>query len=252
MSKTQERVELPPRLESVVSNLLPELSRCDHNAQTLIRQQGLPRGYKKALFFFLGHIAKADGRITETDIRFAESLMKALSLSSRQRRKAIQQFQQGKRADELPLYRGLPLRLRSHLRPAAAVLTAICLCHGAQVHGQPGKARRYRCEDSITRLGLPVAVADEIFESYASKLWAQTSAARERPTTYEQACRILGVTRRDSLTDIKRSYRKKVSACHPDKLAQQKLTPSERAIAKDQLLSYQQAWELIQKRHRLV
>jgi DnaJ like chaperone protein len=251
MSKKRELPELPARLESALCNLLPELASCGHNAEKLIRQRALPRGHHKPLFFFLGHIAKADGRVTETDIRFAESLIKALELSSRQRRKAIQQFQQGKQADELPLYRSLWFRLRAQLKPAETVKVAICLCHGAQIHGQPGKARRYRCEDSIARLGLPVTIADEIFESYASKVWAQTSAAKERPVTYEHACRILGVTRRDSLTDIKRTYRKKVSACHPDKLAQQKLTPSERAMAKDQLLSYQQAWELIQKRHRI-
>ncbi len=251
MNNTQELPELPSKLESVLCNLLPKLAGSSHKAEALIRHTGLPRGYHKPLFFFLGHVAKADGRVTEADIHFAESLMKALALSLRQRRKAIKQFKQGKQADALPLYRSLVLRVQTYLQPAAAIKIAICLCHGAQIHGQPGKARRYRCEDSVARLGLPVAIADEIFESYANKVWAQTSAARERPVTYEHACRILGVTRRDSLTEIKRSYRKKVSACHPDKLAQQKLTPSERAMAKDQLLSYQQAWDLVKKRHRL-
>lgn len=251
MSKTRELPDLAPKLESALCNLLPALSGCGHKAEKLIRRAGLPRGFHRPLFFFLGHIARADGRVTETDIRFAESLMNALALSAHQRRNAIKQFQQGKQADDLPLYRSLALRLQTHLKPSAAIKVAICLCHGAQVHGQPGKARRYRCEDSVARLGLPVAIADEIFESYASKLWAQTSAARERPATYEQACRILGVTRRDTLTNIKRTYRKKVSACHPDKLAQQKLTLSERAMAKDQLLNYQQAWELIKKHHQL-
>lgn len=251
MSSTQELPELPPKLESALCSLLPKLSGCSHKAETLLRQTGLPHSYHKPLFFFLGHVAKADGRVTETDIRFAESLMKALSLSQRQRRRAIKQFQRGKQADDLPIYRALTLRLHTHLQPAAAVQVAICLCHGAQIHGQPGKARRYRCEDSIASMGLPITIADEIFESYASKVWAQSSANKERPVTYEQACRILGVTRRDSLSDIKRSYRKKVSACHPDKLAQQKLTPSERIMAKDQLLSYQQAWELIKKRQKI-
>src|SRR5690606_27204988 len=86
--------------------------------------------------------------------------------------------------------------------------------------------------------------------SYASKVWIRTAAPPQKPATYEQACQILGVTRRDSLETIKRAYRKQVSACHPDKLAQQKLTPSEVAMAKDRLLRYQQAWELIRQRHR--
>lgn len=251
MSKTQERPKLPPKQESALAHLLPALAGCGHQAEALIRQTGLSRAYHKPMFFFLGHIAKANGRVTEADIRCTESLIKALALSSRQRRKAIRQFQQGKQADNLPLHRSLLLRFQTLLQPAAAVKIAICLCHIAQIQGQPGKARRYRCEDSITRLGLPVAIADEIFESYASKVWTHTFTTKQPPATYEQACRILGVTRRESLTEIKRTYRKKVSACHPDKLAQQNLTPSEQLMAKDQLLAYQQAWELIQKRHRI-
>jgi len=249
MSQRQQTPTLSPAMDNALGGRLADLARAGHKADALLKQTGLPRRYRKPVFFFLGHIAKAEGRVTETDIRYAQSLMNALALSTRQRRKAIAQFQQGKNVANLPLHKGLWLRLSARLAPSAAITSAICLCHGAQIHGRPGKARRYRCEDSIARLGLPVTVADELFESYASKAWAQNTPVQERPATYEQACQVLGVTRRDSLTVIKSHYRKKVSACHPDKLAQQQLTASEKALAKDQLLRYQQAWELIKKRH---
>ena len=242
---------LRPKLESALIKRLAQLTECGHRADELVRRTGLPRTHRSLLFYFLGFTAKGGGRVTEADIAYAQHLMKALNLSARQRKRAIHHYQQGKAAEHLPLPRGRWLRWQTPLRTGAAVTTAICLCHGAQVLGQPSKPRRYRCEDSLIRLGLPVAMADEIFEHYASKVWAQTPSAREKPVTYEEACRVLGVTRRDSLEDIKRHYRKKVSACHPDKLAQQKLTPSERAMAKDQLLNYQVAWELIKKRHNL-
>ncbi|MBE0486809.1 molecular chaperone DjlA [Marinobacter sp.] len=241
---------LPARIESAFADLLRELSSCGHQASTLIERARLPRGCRKPLFFFLGYIAKADGRVTEADIRYAETLMKALELSTRQRKKAIEQFRRGKESDHLPLYHGLKLRLMARVWPGPALKTAICLCHGAQVIGQPGKARRYRCEDAVDQIGLPITVSDDIFESYASKVWIRSTRTVNKPTSYEQACQILGVTRRDDLDTVKRTYRKKVSACHPDKLAQQKLTPSEIAKAKDQLLVYQQAWELIKQRHR--
>jgi len=242
---------LPPKLDNLLAGQLKRLASVGNQAGELVKQDGLPGPYRHLLFFFLGFIAKGSGRVTETDIAYAQDLMTALGLSTRQRKRAIQHFQKGKGTGNLPLYRGLWLRAQTPLRTRAAVTTAICLCHGAQVLSQPAKPRRYRCEDSLIRLGLPVAIADEIFEHYASKVWAQGQAARAKPATYEQACLVLGVTRRDSLEEIKRQYRKKVSACHPDKLAQQKLTPSERAMAKDQLLNYQVAWELIKKRHRL-
>ncbi|WP_303291222.1 molecular chaperone DjlA [Marinobacter sp. SS5-14b] len=241
---------LPARLEPAFSDLLQELSSCGHQASTLVERARLPRRCRKPLFFFLGYIAKADGRVMEADIRYAESLMKALALSGRQRKKAIEQFQKGKECTELRWHQGLWSRLLTALIPGAALKTAMCLCHGAQVLGQPGKARRYRCEDAIDHLGLPVAVSDDVFDSYASKVWIRSASGYAKPTNYEQACQVLGVTRRDSLELIKRTYRKRVSACHPDKLAQQKLSTSELAMAKDQLLRYQQAWELIKQRHR--
>lgn len=241
---------LPARVESAFADLLRELSSCGHQASVLIERARLPRWCRKHLFFFLGYIAKADGRVVEADIRYAESLMKALGLSTRQRQKAIEQFRRGKDTDHLPVSRGLMLRLMARVWPGPALKTAICLCHGAQVMGQPGKTRRYRCEDAVDQIGLPMAVSDDIFESYASKVWIRSNQGANKPSTYEQACQILGVTRRDDLETVKRTYRKKVSACHPDKLAQQNLTPSEVAMAKEQLLRYQQAWELIKQRHR--
>ena len=81
-----------------------------------------------------------------------------------------------------------------------------------------------------------------------SKVWTRHSENLSRPTSYQQACEILGVTRRDSLEVIKRAYRKKVSECHPDKLAQQQISARDQNLAKERLLYYQQAWELI-KRH---
>ncbi|MBB5319775.1 co-chaperone DjlA [Marinobacter oulmenensis] len=251
MSKAKANARLSPRLESALAELLGELSICDYRADRLVSRTSLPFWCRPPLFFFLGHLAKAEGRVTETDIGYAEALIKALKLSSRQRQQAIKRFRQGKDASNLPMRRGLMFRFFGRLWPDLALKVAICLCHGAQIKGQPGKARRYRCEDAIAAMGLPVTVSDEILESYGARAWMRDAPPAAQPTTYEQACRILGVSRRDSLEAVKKTYRRKVSSCHPDKLARQSLTAAERDRAKDQLLRYQQAWELIQRRHNL-
>lgn len=249
MADRSSPIALPARMEAEFSSLMRELSACGHQAPALIERARLPRWCRRTLFFFLGYIAKAEGRVTEADIGHAEALIKAMRLSRRQRRRAIGWFQQGKNAGQLPFRRGLAMRLLRRLWPAPALKTAICLCHASQLNGRPAKPRRYRCEDAIDQLGLPVSVTEDIFDSYASKVWARHSANLSRPTSYQQACEILGVTRRDTLDTIKRAYRKKVSECHPDKLAQQQISASERSLAKDRLLHYQQAWELIKRHH---
>lgn len=242
---------LPGRMEAEFSALLNELSACEHKASELIRRTRLPGWCRRSLFFFLGYIAKAEGRVTEKDIGFAEALMKALRLSQRQRLKAIRHFQKGKNAEAIPAARALRLRLSHRIWPSPSLRLAICLCHAAQLSGRPAKQRRYRCEDAIDHMGLPFSIGDDIFDSYASKIWITEPESRPRPTTYEQALQVLGVTRRDSHSDIKRAYRKQVSEWHPDKLAQKDLNPVELSKAKDQLLKIQQAWDLIERRHSL-
>lgn len=250
MADRMEQPQLPARMEAQFSNLLQELSACGHQCTTLLDRTRLHWWCRLPLFYFLGYIAKAEGRVSEADIRFAEGLIRALKLSQRQRRRAIHWFQRGKSVAQLPGRRGFTLRLISRLWPAPALVVAICLCHAAQLSGRPGKHRRYRCEDAIDQIGLPVSVSDDIFDSYASKVWIRHAENLAKPTSYEQACELLGVTRRDSLIMIKRAYRKKISGCHPDKLAQQQVSREEQALAKERLLRYQQAWELVKRRHR--
>lgn len=250
MSTHSAQPALPPRTEAVFSELLQKLSATDHRAHTLIGHTRLPWWCRRPLFFFLGYIAKAEGRVSELDIGFAESLITALRLSKRQRRKAIQNFQRGKTLDTLPPLSGLTLKLSHGTMPAPALKIAICLCHAAQLKGRPVKPRRYRCEDVIDQIGLPVTISEDIFDSYAARVWSHTRDLPEKPKNLEQACALFGATRRDSLADIKRTYRKKVSECHPDKLAQQQLSPAERAAAKERLLCYQQGWELVRRYHK--
>lgn len=240
---------LPPRLDSEFSRLLEELGRCGHQAQELLRRTRLPVWCRRSLFYLLGYIARAEGRVSEKDIGYAEALMKSLGLSKRQRRRAIGHFQKGKQVSQLPGRKAAALRASRSLWPSPSLRVAICLCHAAQLHGRPGKARRYRYEDAIDLLGLPPEISDDILESYARKVWITQPENLPKPTTFEQACELIGVTRRTPMAEIKRSYRKKVSECHPDKLAQQNLDAAELARAKDRLLRYQQAWDVIKRHH---
>lgn len=241
---------LPARMEASFSELLRSLSAADHKACTLVGEAGLPGWCRRPLFFFLGYIAKAEGRVSEQDISFAESLISALELSKRQRRKAIKNFQHGKTSEALPPLSGLTLRLSHGTRPSPALKVAICLCHAAQLKGRPAKPRLYRCEDAIDQTGLPVSISEDIFDSYAARVWVDPKDMPAPPVTLEQACALFGATRRDSLADIKRTYRKKVSEHHPDKLAQQLPSPAEQARAKEYLLLYQKAWELVRRHYK--
>lgn len=240
---------LPPRLDAALGNVLDTLADCNHQADEFITRTGLPSWGRPSLFFFLGYIAKADGRVTEMDIAFAEALIKALSLSPRQRRRAIGQFQKGKQAQALPAMKALRLRLSQRWSPTPALIVSTCLCHAAQLHGKPAKPRRHRCEDAVDYLGLDIRVVEEVLDSYACKAWPFQPEFLPEPSTYEEACKVLGITRRDSLKAIKQTYRKRVATCHPDKLPRN-ISASELAKAKERLLRYQQSWDIVRKRRQ--
>ncbi|TBW58909.1 molecular chaperone DjlA [Marinobacter halodurans] len=236
-------------MERSFNTLFSVLSASNHEATKLLERTSLPGWARKHLFFFLGYVAKADGRVTEQQIRFAESLMRALQLSPGQRQRAIRAFQRGKDMEELPGSRGLRMRLHNTLNPEPALVVMFCLCHATQIEGTPSKQRRYRCEDAVDRTGLPVDAMEIVLNSYASHTRRSRPELRPAPTSYDDACKLLGVHARASLKDIKQAYRRRVSECHPDKLGSG-LSDDEYARAKDRLLRYQQAWEIIKKRER--
>lgn len=62
--------------------------------------------------------------------------------------------------------------------------------------------------------------------------------------------RILGVPSDLSLDEIKKSYRKKVSEFHPDKMIARGVPPEFISIANDRMAAINQAWEQIQRIHK--
>ncbi|MGM0569349.1 DnaJ domain-containing protein [Marinobacter sp.] len=239
---------LQPRTQALLEELVSDFIACRHRPSELISRHRVGRGARNALFYCLGYLAKADGRVTEDDIRFAEHLMTGLALPPRQRSKAIRRFHQGRDSAELSALKLTGFRLLGPWPQHTSLLIGLCVCHGAQLFGAPGKPRRYRCEDAFYQLGLPLAAMDRIFRLYRQEVWI--SAPPPKPETLQDAYHILGVQAGDSFAHIKRRYRREVSRYHPDKLSDE-LTSAERTHARDQLLRLQQAWEVIKRRERL-
>ena len=50
----------------------------------------------EALFSSLGHLSKADGKVTQTEIQMVESLMQRMEITGEERQRAIRYFNQGK------------------------------------------------------------------------------------------------------------------------------------------------------------
>lgn len=242
------RHSLPARTHAYLEELLSDFIASRHQPTRMVARHTIGRGARQALFYCLGYVAKADGRVTESDIRYAENLMDSLQLGPAARRKCIRRFHQGRDSSNLSPLRLAWFRLLAPWRQRTNLLIGLCLCHSAQLQGAPQRPRRHRCEDAFHRLGLPLAAIDRIYRVYRDDVWIGDPLPK--PESLQDAYRILGVSTSLSFTDIKRAYRREVSRYHPDKLDRD-LTPAEQARARDQLLRLQQAWEVVKRRERV-
>ncbi|MDX1587587.1 MAG: hypothetical protein R3296_01520 [Oleiphilaceae bacterium] len=245
----QERPETrhQPQLPRELPELLRELEACGHHGVRVLERTGLPFWGRPQLFRLMGFVAKADGRVTELDIQYAQSLMRSMALSTRQRRRMIRRFQQGKDLDrpKNPLW----LRWLTPRWPGTALRLALALGHLCHQEGPASPARVSRAQSALNQMGLPPAAARRILTSYQGKVWITRPSVGVVPPVsgYSHACDVLGGQPSDSLLSLRQNYRRLRGRYHPDRA--QHLPASEQQQARQKLEQLQKAWEIVCHRH---
>ena len=246
MNKEQRPSPRKDRQPAELNELLHELEACGHHGVRLLERSGLPFWGRGLLFRLMGYVAKADGRVTELDIRYAEAIMRVMKSPPRQRRRLIRLFHAGKQ-DHQP-FAPLWFRLITLRWPGTALRIGMTLGHLCHHDGQTSAPRTARCRTSITDLGLSREIGNRILGSYRSKVWITSpNAADEEPrSAFENACQILGGKPADSLESLRQAYRRKRSLYHPDRVAHSDIDPDLARVRLDEL---HKAWDLVSNRH---
>lgn len=246
MTKRNIRNKATNRKKDQLPELLRELASCGHHGSRLLERTGLPVWARGILFQLMGFVAKADGRVTELDIRYCESLMRNFGCSSRQRRRLIRRFSTGKRALEpiVPLW----FRLFTHRWPGTAQRLGIAVAHLCFQDGPGSPARNARCKNAMLALGLSAEDGNRILQSYQSKVWitSPNEGSSEPLTGLARACQIVGGKPSDSLEKLRQAYRKQRSLYHPDRVQHTDMDPD---LARTRLEEIHKAWDLINRRH---
>ena len=203
--------------------------------------------FLETTFSVMGYLAKSDGRVNETEIAFAESVMSRMELSRALRRASILFFNRGKS----PLFDldGTleTFRLTSHSQVPLRQLFLEIQLAAAYADGAPTPAERLILEQC--RLALQVSATrfrrlEHLIQTRYRVLAGQTGerAGNQRqgerqsppqktaPTTLSGAYAVLGIGPQASDAEVKRAYRRLMSRHHPDKLIAHGL--SEEAIQK--------------------
>ena len=220
-------------------------------------QERVQTAFFTATFSVLGHLAKADGRVTQDEIRFAEAVMGQMNLAGEMRRTAIRLFNEGK-APDFPLdsvldqFRAEVGRRRNLMRMFVEIL--IQAAYGdAEVSGPEEQLLLRICR----RLGIPdfefrvlerMVGAQVRFRQQAGGPGAGTGyrPGPQRPST-EDAYAVLGLTRDATDTEVKKAYRRLMSQHHPDKLVAKGLPEEMMKVAAQKTHEIKQAYEIIKE-----
>jgi len=167
-----------------------------------------PAGWFPALFALLGHVARADGRVSESDVAFAEALMARMRLEPRQRRVAIRSYNDGRRVHFTPEPALVRLRLAASGRDSLAEGFLAVLVAGATVDGRP--------PPPVYRLLLHAALALGAGREVLAALLQSRGYPPDAPDSDPYL--VLGIEERATDSEVKVAYRRLIQRHHPDRL----------------------------------
>jgi DnaJ like chaperone protein len=205
-------------------------------------QERVQAAFFTATFSIMGHIAKADGKVSQAEIANAEAIMARMQLTRDQRKAAIRLFNEGK-ADDFPLDDVLvQFRKECHRR-----INLIQMFLEIQINTAFSDQKLDPAEKNILYkiadvLGFPRQQLDHLFHLAGGVPTPKTEKA-----AINEAYEILGVKKSASDADVKKAYRRLMNQHHPDKLVSKGLPEEMIKLANEKTQQIKEAYELIKK-----
>lgn len=216
--------------------------------------EAVRRVFFETTFSAMGHMAKADGRVSEEEIRLARSIMYRMQLSPEQTREAMRLFNQGKDED-FPLENTLE-RFRAQaggqhdlFRTFLLIQIQAALASGAIDNTERDLLWRMCQVLGISRVEMAqleaMVRAQTIFGGGAG---GQSGARQATPgNSLPQAYKILGVEAAATDPEVKKAYRRLMSQHHPDKLLARGLPESMRGEAEERTREIRAAYDAVRE-----
>jgi DnaJ like chaperone protein len=199
-------------------------------------------------FRVMGHIAKADGRVSEQEIASARAVMQALRLTPEQVRTAIGYFYEGKQP-EFDLDQSLG-QLRTALAPYPDLSRYFLEIQLQAALAGNGLAElpRARLRRAAQLLGLNAADFARLESILRWSEQSASAAAADSDARVQRAYAVIEARADMSDEEVVKAYRRQMSRHHPDKLRANGLPDSMLEHAKERTQQIQAAYELIRER----
>lgn len=204
----------------------------------------------ESLFLAMGHLAKADGRVSEAEIQAARTSMHRMRLGPEEVRRAIDLFSRGKDPNfpidqqirELnEVCQGQPALIRNFLE----ALMELALIENTMTAAERELLWRMAAGLGVGRVEMAQFEAVLRAQRSFGQGGGQQGARRSGTVSLDQAYKALGVTSSATDKEVKTAYRRLMSQHHPDKLVARGLPDSMMEVAEERTREIRKAYETI-------
>ncbi|OCH96878.1 molecular chaperone DjlA [Legionella jamestowniensis] len=222
------------------------------------RREAVQKIFFEATFSIMGHIAKADGRVSEQEIQMAKTLMDEMRLSREQKTLAKHFFNQGK-SFTFDLAEMLT-RLEQVCYDNPELLKLFMDIQYRAAKTDNFSEPKMRALDVVfRRLGFaPIRQQYRFYEDFGFRSsqsshhsQSQSSSGQKRqqyqtpPNSLAYAYALLEIEQTANKQEVKRAYRRLISKNHPDKLIAQGLPEQMIKMANEKTQKIRKAYEQI-------
>jgi len=211
-----------------------------------VSSQKRQQQFFEATFAVMGHLAKADGRVSEDDIAGARDVMRRMHLGEEEAGAAMALFNQGKRPD-YPIDDQVD-RFNRYCGgdPQLLLMFLEVQIDVALVKGAISQAERELLGRIADRLGVGRLALLRIESALrARRRFAGDNAARQAAIDLGKAYEALGLSSAATDAEVKVAYRRLMNEHHPDKQASRGLPPALLRLAEDRTREIRAAYEAI-------
>ncbi|MGR9107337.1 MAG: co-chaperone DjlA [Gammaproteobacteria bacterium] len=218
-------------------------------------QRRVQMAFFTATFSIMGHLAKADGKVSRAEIDLAETIIRNMDLTRDMRQAAIRLFNEGK-SPGFPLDEVLDqLRSECHRRTTLIRMFIEIQLQAAFADGALDPIEDRLLQHICNRLQFSnfeyrrlkaIFEAQQRFSDYAGG--AHRRPARPEPPKIDDAYAVLGLQPSASDAEIKKAYRRLLSQHHPDKLVSKGLPEEMIKLATEKTRKIRKAYELIREK----
>jgi len=209
----------------------------------------IQRSFFEATFLLLGHLAKADGRISQREVDHTEAIIARMQLNAEQRREAIELFHRGARADFQPETAVSAFLDVCGSQPQLHQTLLFFLVSLALADGEVESAEHRALQNVSMLLGYTQRQLDQFLRMARaqSRFHGDAGAAPSPGARLQDAYAALGVGPDTDDKSLKRAYRKLMSENHPDKLIARGVPEEMIKLATERSQEIQAAYETVRR-----